>query len=202
MMIIVGAFLTLGLVLIGVPKWITFLLIIVLYITYTAIWPAHIIYKSKSIKAIHRYIKSNTTQPLFNYAYALSNDNEQQIELALNQVINDYKNEDMAYIYGANLAIHQNKSSEILKQAAHIEDEDYKNYYIAYANILKGHISDAFLHLDKVQIPWMIHAVKALVEKKNGNLDKFNVEAEKSIESITGIQRYVQHHSMRRLRHS
>lgn len=197
-MIIIVAFLTLGLILIGVPKWITFLLIIGIYITYTAIWPAHIIYKSTSIKAIHRYIKNNTKQPLFSYAYALSNDNEQQIETALNQVISEYKNEDMAYIYGANLAIHQNKSSEILKQAENIEDEDYKNYYIAYANMLKGHMGEAFLHLEKIEIPWMIHAIKALAEKKNGNQDKFTIEAEKSIESVAGIQHYVQFHNMRR----
>lgn len=201
-MFIVVAFLTLGLILIGVPKWITFMLIIVLYITYTAIWPAHIIYKSTSIKAIHRYIKSNTKQPLFNYAYALSNDNEQNIEIALNQVINDYKNEDMAYIYGANLAIHQKNSNDILKHAEHIEDENYKNYYMAYANLLTGHMGEAFIYLDKVEIPWMIHAIKAIAEKKRGDLDKFNSEAKKSIESITGIQRYVQHHVMRRLGHN
>ena len=199
LLLVIAGSLTLGLILIGVPKWLVFVIIILLYILYSAVWPAHIIYKSKSIKAIHRYIKGNTSQPIFKYAYALANDQEQSIESALKLIVNEYKDDDMTHIYGAKLAIYQNKSSEILEQAEKIEDENYKNYYNAYANVLKGHFDVASGYISQVQTPWMIHSLKAVEAKKRGNMEGFRDEAALSIESAVGIQRYVLHHTMRRL---
>lgn len=199
LLIIIAGFLTFGLILVGVPKWLTFIIIIILYIMYSAVWPAHIIYKSKSINAIHRYIKSNTSQPIFNYAFALANDQEQNIESALKKIINEYKDDDMTHIYSANLAIHQNKSNEILEQAEKIEDADYKNYYNAYAYVLKGHFDVASGYVSQVQTPWMVHSIKAVEAKKRGNIEAFSNEATQSIKSALGIQRYVLHHTMRRM---
>lgn len=199
LLIIIAGFLTFALILAGVAKWLTFLIIITLYILYSAVWPAHIIYKSKSIKAIHRYIKGNTSQPIFNYAYALAHDKEQNIEAGLKKIIKEYKDDDMTNIYGANLAIYQNNSNDILAQAGKIADEDYKNYYYAYAYILKGHFDEAAAYTANVGNPWMIHSLKAVEAKKHGNLEVFRNEATKSINHALGIQRYVLHHTMRRL---
>ena len=116
LLLVIAGSLTLGMILVGVPKWLIFVIIIVLYILYSAVWPAHIIYKSKSINAIHRYIKGNASQPIFKYAYALGNDQDQNIEGALKSIVNEYKDDDMTHIYGANLAIFQNKSNEILNK--------------------------------------------------------------------------------------
>ncbi len=115
-LITVVALLSFVLISYGVPKWIIFIFdyCFISWI-YSAFWPAHIIYKSKSIKAIGRYINSNHKRPIFGYSYALANGNDQDVEVALKRIMNTYSQEDMHDVYGANLAIFQNNSHEILK---------------------------------------------------------------------------------------
>lgn len=198
-LLLIAGLLSFGLILLGVQKWIVFVIIILLYLAYTVYWPAHIIYKSKSIKAIHRYIRNNYKQPIFSYSYALGNGNDQDIEIALKRVMNTYNQEDMRDVYGANLAIHQNKSNDLLEFAEQVIDLDYQNYFYAYAYVLKGHLDKAAEYLEKVKVPWMFHSINAVVARKRGDMKEFRIEADKSIESALGIQRYVVHHTMRRL---
>ena len=108
------------------------------YLGYSAFWPAHIIYKSKSIKAIGRYINSNHKRPIFGYSYALANGTDQDVEIALKRIMNTYSEEDMHDIYGANLAILHNDSQALLQHAEKIKSDDHRNYFKAYAYILKG----------------------------------------------------------------
>lgn len=183
----------------GVPKLIIFILIIVTYLGFTAFWPAHIIYKSKSIKAIGRYINNNHKRPIFGYSYALANGSDQDVEVALKRVMNTYSQEDMYDVYGANLAIHQKDSQELLNHATKIESEDYRDYYQAYAYILKGKFLQSTEFSEKVQTPWMIHSLKAADAKKRGDMSAFKTEANKSIDSALGIQRFVLFHTMRRM---
>lgn len=202
-LLLLGAgLLSFALILAGVPKWIVFVTIIALYIAYTVFWPAHIIYKSKSIKAINRYVSNNYKQPIFSYSYALGNGTDQDIETALKRVMNTYDQEDMHDVYGGNLAIHQNKPNELLAYAEKVIDPDYQNYFHAYAYVLKGHLDEASDYLDKITIPWMTHSIKAVAARKRGDMKEFRTEADKSIESALGIQRYVMYHTMRRLEES
>ncbi|WP_172371247.1 hypothetical protein [Sporosarcina jiandibaonis] len=183
----------------GVPKLIIIALIIVSYLVFTAFWPAHIIYKSKSIKAIGRYINNNHKRPIFGYSYALATGTDQDVEVALKRIMNTYTEEDMHDIYGANLAIHQNNSQALLRHAEKIKSDDHRYYFKAYAYILKGKFMDAIEFSEKVRTPWMIHSLKAADAKKRRDLGAFKIEANKSIESALGIQRFVLFHTMRRL---
>jgi hypothetical protein len=183
----------------GVSKWIIFVLIIVSYIGFSAFWPAHIIYKSKSIKAISRYIKNNHKRPIFGYSYALANGTDSDVEVALKRIMNTYREEDMHDIYGANLAILKNDSQALLKHAGEIKSDDHRYYYIAYAHILKGKFMESIEYSEKVQTPWMIHSLKAADAKKRGDMNAFKIQANKSIESALGIQRFVLFHTMRRM---
>ena len=197
--ITVVALLSFVLISYGVQKWIIFVLIIVSYLGFTAFWPAHIIYKSKSIKAIGRYINSNHKRPIFGYSYALANGSDQDVEVALRRVMNTYSQEDMYDVYGANLAIHQNNSQELLNHATKIQSDDYRNYYKAYAYIVKGKFVESTEFSEKVRTPWMIHSLRAADAKKRGDMSAFKAEANKSIESALGIQRFVLFHTMRRM---
>jgi hypothetical protein len=183
----------------GVSKWIIFVLIIVSYIGFSAFWPAHIIYKSKSIKAIGRYIKNNHKRPIFGYSYALANGTDHDVEVALKRIMNTYREEDMHDIYGANLAILKDDSQALLKHAEAIKSDDHRDYYKAYAYILKGKFMDSIEFSEKVQTPWMIHSLKAADAKKRGDMNAFKIQANKSIGSALGIQRFVLFHTMRRM---
>ena len=199
LLVAIASVLAFGLILVGIPKWIVFILIIFLYLAFTVYWPAHIIYKSKSINAIHRYVRRNYNQPIFSYSYALGNGNDEDIEVALKRVMKTYDQEDMHDVYGANLAIHHNNPDEVLEHAKNIEGLDYQHYYHAYAYVLQGRLDEAAAHLEKLETPWMVHSIKAVVAKRRGDKEVFGNEATKSIESALGMQRYVLHHTMRRL---
>ena len=199
LLIAIASALAFGLILIGIPKWIVFIIIIFLYLAYTVYWPAHIIYKSKSINTIHRYVRRNYKQPIFSYSYALGNGNDEDIEVALKRVMKTYGQEDMYDTYGANLAIHHNNPDEVLEHAKKIEELDYRHYYHAYAYVLQGRLDEAAEHMEKLETPWMVHSIKAVVAKKRGDKEEFKDESTKSIESALGMQRYVLHHTMRRL---
>lgn len=197
-LIVGGVLLSIGLISFGTPKLVVFTLIIVLYISITVLWPIYILYKAKSIKAIDRYIITNYKKPIFAYSYALGHGNKRDIEDALKRIMNTYTQEDMYHVYGANLSIHNNKPDDIIDHAKEIKGQEYKNYYIGYANVLKGDFDKAREFLLNLRTPWMIHSLKAAAAKKRGNLDEFRAEADKSIKSAIGMQRYVLHHTMRR----
>ena len=183
----------------GVQKWIIFTLIIAGYLGFTAFWPAHIIYKAKSIKAIGRYIRNNHKRPIFGYSYALATGTDQDVEIALKRIMNTYSEEDMHDIYGAHLAILQNDSQALLQHAENIKSGDHRNYFKAYAYILKGKFMDSVEFSEKVQTPWMVYSLKAADAKKRGDQGVFKTAANKSIESALGIQRFVLFHTMRRM---
>jgi len=202
MIVIIASLLGIGLLLIGIPKWLVFTLVIFLYLAYSVFLPAHIIYRSKSINTINRYVKRHSDQPIFSYSYALGNGNEEDIEVALKRVMNTYDQEDMHDVYGANLAIFQNKPAKILEHADKIEGLDYRHYYHAYAYVLQNRLDEASDHLEKLEIPWMTHSIHALAAKKRNDIEEFRRESTKAIESAQGMQRYVLHHTMRRLEQS
>lgn len=202
MIVIIASLLGIGLILIGIPKWLVFILVILLYLAYSVFLPAHIIYRSKSINAINRYVKRHSDQPIFSYSYALGNGDDEDIEVALKRVMNTYEQEDMHDVYGANLAIFHNKPIKVLEHAEKIEGLDYRHYYYAYAYVLQDRLDEASDHLEKLEIPWMTHSIHALAAKKRSDMEEFRRESTKSIESALGMQRYVLHHTMRRLEQS
>lgn len=200
LLIIVVSALAIGLIFIGVPKWIVFVLIVFLYLAYTVYLPAHIIYKSKSINTVHKYVKQNYKQPIFSYPFALGNGDDEDVESALHRVIKTYGDEDLYDIYSANLAIHQNDSEKIVEHAAKIGDLDHNHYFHAYGYVLEGRLGEAAEHLEKIHTPWMIHSIKAVVALNRSDKEEFSNEASKSIDSALGMQRYILHHTMRRLK--
>ena len=64
---------------------------------------------------------------------------------------------------------------------------------------MKGQFEKAGELLSKLHTPWMIHSLKAYAAHNRGDYETFHQEAEQSIESAVGMQRYVLHHTMRRM---
>lgn len=198
LLIAAGILLSIALISYGVPRVIVFILIIVLYMAITVLSPLHIIYKSKSIRSIDRYVTLNNKKPIFSYSYALGHGNDQDIENSLKRIMNVYGQDDMRPVYGANLAIHQNKPGELLDFVEQISGTDYKNYYSGVAYAMRRNFDEAEEFLKSIRTPWMVHSLKAILSKQKNDYQGFRSEADKSIASAIGMQRYVLHHMMRR----
>jgi hypothetical protein len=193
-----GVMLTFVLLSFGVAKWIVVIAVLVLYISVSIVWPMYIIYQSKSLWAIGRYVSSNYKKPIFGYSYALANGNRQDIENSLKRIMNTYTQQDMSDIYGANLAIFQNNSKAVMGHAEKISGQEYKDYYLGHAFVMNGNFDKASDFLTKLHTPWMMHALKAYAAMKRGNRDEYGAEMDRSIDSATGMQRFVLHHTKKR----
>lgn len=198
LLIAVGILLTFVLISNGVSKWIVFLIVLALYFSVSILWPMYIIYKSTSLRAIDRYIASNYKKPIFGYSYALAHGDKRDVENALKRIMNTYQQQDMADIYGANLALFQNNPKHLLEHAEKINGQEYKDYYLGHTYVMKGNFEKANEHLAKLHTPWMIHSLKAYAAHKRGNPVTFRQEADQSIKSAIGMQRFVMHHTMNR----
>lgn len=198
LLIATGVILTFVLISYGLSKWIVFLIVLALYVSVSILWPFYIIYKAKSLSAIGRYISSNHRKPIFGYSYALANGDKLDVENALKRIMNTYTQQDMSDIYGANLALFQNNSKQLLEHAANINGQEYKDYYFGHAYVMTGNFDKASEFQTKLHTPWMIHSLNAYTAHKQGNQGKFLQEADRSIKSAIGMQRYVLHHTMRR----
>jgi hypothetical protein len=198
LLIATGILLTFVLISYGVPKLIVFLIVLALYVAVSILWPMYIIYKSTSLRAIGRYISSNYKKPIFGYSYALAHGDKRDVENALKRIMNTYVQQDMSDIYGANLALFQKNSKKLLVHADNISGQEYKDYYFGHAYVMNGNFDKASEFLAKLHTPWMIHSLKAYAALKRGNRDTFRQEADQSIKSAIGMQRYVLHHTMRR----
>lgn len=198
LLIATGILLTFVLISYGVPKLIVFLIVLALYVAVSILWPIYIIYKSTSIRAIGRYISGNYKKPIFGYSYALAHGDKRDVENALKRIMNTYAQQDMSDIYGANLALFQKNSKNLLVHAENISGQEYKDYYFGHAYVMNGNFDKASEFLAKLHTPWMIHSLQAYAAHKRGNRDSFRQEADQSIKSAIGMQRYVLHHTMRR----
>ena len=158
----------------------------------------YIIYKSTSIQTIDRYIINNQKKPLFAYVYAVAYGSKPEIEDALQRILNKYKQQKMQYIYGANLAVFQKDDRRLLALAIAMKDQNYNAYYSGIAHTMKGNLDKADEFIANVKIPWMTHSLKAFIALKRGSKNDYRNEMNRSIESTTGIQRYVLHHTLKR----
>jgi hypothetical protein len=199
LLLAIGILLTFVLLSYGFHKWIIFIIVLLLYVSVSIFWPMYIIYKSKSLGAINRYVASNYKKPIFGYSYALGHGNKRDIEYALKRIMNTYKQQDMYDVYGANLALFQNNPTALSEHAKNISGQEYKDYYAAHVFVMNGNFERAGELLSKLHTPWMIHSLKAYAAHKRGEQATFRQEADRSIKSAIGMQRYVLHHTMRRI---
>jgi len=199
LLFIAGVILTVILLLFELQMWLIYVIILGLSLYIFTILPMYLIYKSKSLPAIDRYVIRNQKKPLFGYAFALAHGGNQDIEDSITRILKKYKQREMQTVYGANLALHQKDPDAIFNLAEKMTRKDYKEYYLGAAHILKGNKEEAEKFLTKLSTPWMIHSSNASIALHENDRETFRLEADWSKESAAGLQRYTLHHMFERM---
>lgn len=199
LLFVAGVVLTVILLLLDFPKRLVYAIILGLTLAVFTIRPIYLIYKSKSLPAIDRYVIKNQKKPLFGYAYAMAYGDNLDIENSLKRILQKYKQKEMQTMYGANLALHLKDADAIIEHAEKMTRADFKEYYLGAAYLLKGDVELASSYLAKLTTPWMIHSLKASSALRNKDRETFRLEADQSIDSASGLQRYTLHHTFRRM---
>ncbi|MHA6261360.1 hypothetical protein ACXYMX_15965 [Sporosarcina sp. CAU 1771] len=197
--IFAGITLTVILLFLEFQMWLVYLIIIGLSLLIFTVRPMYVIYRSKSLPAIDRYVIKNKKKPLFGYAYAQAYGDDEDIENALHRILEKHKQAEIQIIYGANLALHQKDADAVLNFANQMKRKDYKEYYLGTAYLMKEDVYQATTYLDQLSTAWMIHSLKASIAIHQNNLEAFKKEAQLSEDSAAGVQMYSIHHMMKRM---
>ena len=197
--IILSAMLAVALFLSGLQTWLVFTIILLFTFILTMGYPFYIIYKSRSLKLIDRYLSNNRRRPIFMYAYSLAHGSDEDIINSLKKIVKSYPQAEVQDVYNANLLVFQKDWKRLIDSTKSMTTTMYRDYYAGIGYTMSNNKEKASDSLSKVRIPWMFHSLKAIMALKQRQEDTFHKEAALATKQAVGMQRYVLHHMMKRM---
>lgn len=199
LVIIINALLAVALFLSGLQTWLVFTIIMVFTFIMTMGYPFYIIYRTRSLKLIDRYLANHRSKPIFSYAYALAHGTDKEIIDALNKILKSYPQAEVQDVYSANLLVFQKNWRRLIDSSKSMNTTFYRDYYAGIGYTMSNNKEKSSESLSKVRTPWMVHSLKAIIALKQGQKDLFQKEATLATKQAVGMQRYVVHHMMKRM---
>lgn len=199
LVIIIGALLAVALFLSGLQMWLVFTIVMVFTFILTMGYPFYIIYKTKSLKLIDRYLANHRSKPIFSYAYALAHGSDKEIIESLKKIVKSYPQAEVQDVYNANLLVFQKDWRGLIESSKSMTTTFYRDYYAGIGYTMSNNKEKSSEALSKVRTPWMVHSLKAVMALKKGQEDVFNSETVLATKHAVGMQRYVVHYMMKRL---
>lgn len=199
LVIIIGALLAVALFLSGLQMWLVFTIVMVFTFILTMGYPFYIIYKTKSLKLIDRYLANHRSKPIFSYAYALAHGSDKEIIESLKKIVKSYPQAEVQDVYNANLLVFQKDWRGLIESSKSMTTTFYRDYYAGIGYTMSNNKEKSSEALSKVRTPWMVHSLKAVMALKQGQEDVFNSETVLATKHAIGMQRYVVHYMMKRL---
>lgn len=198
--IFVGIVLTVVMLFMELPQLLVYTSITLLCLIVFAWRPMYIIYRSKNIEAIDRYVRRNHYKAVFQYPYALAYGGKTEVIAAIQHVLHKYKHPEMRAIYEANLAILENDADRVLQIAKQIKKEDYRTYYVGASYVMKKDTERVQEAIHMLNTPWMKHSLQASLALQQQEEGLFSKEAAQAVEHALGIQRYTLYHYFQQLK--
>ncbi|MGN7385667.1 hypothetical protein [Sporosarcina sp. SAFN-015] len=199
LVIIIGALLAVALFLSGLQMWLVFTIVMVFTFILTMGYPFYIIYKTKSLKLIDRYLANHRSKPIFSYAYTLAHGSDKEIIESLKKIVKSYPQAEVQDVYNANLLVFQKDWRGLIESSKSMTTTFYRDYYAGIGYTMSNNKEKSSEALSKVRTPWMVHSLKAVMALKQGQEDVFNSETVLATKHAVGMQRYVVHYMMKRL---
>ncbi|WP_252501869.1 hypothetical protein [Sporosarcina sp. Marseille-Q4943] len=197
--IIISALLAVALFLSGLQIWLVFTIIMLFTFILTMGYPFYIIYRSKSLKLIDRYLANHRNKPIFSYAYALAHGTDKEIHDSLNKILKSYPHAEVQDVYNANLLVFQKDWRRLIETSKKMTTTFYRDYYAGIGYTMSNNKEKSSESLSKVRTPWMVHSLKAIIALKQGQKDAFQTEATLATRNAVGMQRYVTHYMLKRM---
>lgn len=193
---VLGVILATAMMFLELPFWFIYVSVVIIYLLLLVAPQMYIVYKSKDLNKIENYLEKNRRKPIFAYPLALKTGDQEQIVRSIEEILKRYKQPYMQEVYKTILTLFEGDVSKMEHQAKQISKEPLRTYYIAYAAALKGNYDEANTLKEQLPKEWMNHAIAAVIAKEQGNMELFDIEANKCIELATGVQRYGLYYSL------
>ncbi|RIW27658.1 hypothetical protein D3H55_22720 [Bacillus salacetis] len=174
-----------------IPFWMTAIMIflsvtLIVYIPF--VW---YIYFSSDIESIGKYLQERARQPILHFYYSLANSDDVEMDKALLILQKKYKSPQLAAVFTAAHAAHQDTLADARESILLIKDLSVRHYYEALLKIEEGKLEDAGDMIHSLQKEWMKETVKAELHLKKGQVDAAKTHVEKAIELTKGMQKYL-----------
>lgn len=199
LVIMISALLAVALFLSGMQMWLVFTIVMAFTFILTMGYPFYIIYKTKSLKLIDRYLANHRSKPIFSYAYALAHGTDKEIIDSLNKIVKSYPQAEVQDVYNANLLVFQKDWRRLIDSTKSMNTTFYRDYYAGIGYTMSNNKEKSSESLSKVRTPWMVHSLKAVIALKQGQKDLFQTETALATRQAVGMQRYVVHHMLNRM---
>lgn len=186
-----GVLLTVVLLFANIPFWAVFVIVMVVYMSITLGWPIYIIYGTKDMDKVEKFLTKNRSNTLFAYAYAIAHETDETIIETIETILQTHKQPKVQAVYAANLAVWQQDVEALHRLSIHLPTADYVNYYTANALLMEGNIESAQALQAAIKKPWMKHALQANIAKQSDDQTAYRKEVELSTSHARGVQHYV-----------
>ncbi|WP_432363559.1 hypothetical protein [Sporosarcina sp. UB5] len=199
LVVMISALLAVALFVSGLQLWLVFTIVSLFTFILTMGYPFYIIYKSRSLKLIDRYLANHRSKPIFSYAYALAHGTDKEIIDSLNRVVKSYPHAEVQDVYNANLLVFRKNWRSLIEMSKSMTTTIYRDYYAGIGYTMSGNKEKSSESLSKVRTPWMVHSLKAMIALKQGQQDSFQKELMLATKQAVGMQRYVVYHMLNRM---
>ncbi|MDP5277184.1 hypothetical protein [Chengkuizengella axinellae] len=147
------------------------------------------IYFTKDMGRVSKYLEKSKN-PIYNFYYAIANDNEIEVENALKKIDKKYKNTKWSSLFRVLHAHYKRDFAFIHNQLNNIKIKSFKAYYESLIEIENGNFKKAQDMAINLSKPWMVKVVLSELSIKKGDIEEAKMHLDKAIEMTRGMQRY------------
>ncbi|KGR74639.1 hypothetical protein [Ureibacillus sinduriensis] len=147
----------------------------------------YVVYRSTNMKKVEKFIISKKKEPIYQYVYTQGFGSLEEQILALDKIIQKYKQPHIHYYYSALRELLSDNFAEAWSAAEKIGKEPFMSYTKAVINVKTGNIQSAKSY--KFDKEWMAVAIMAMIAAENKDKEAFELHSTDAIDAARGVQR-------------
>lgn len=196
LMILIGAAAGAILAMLGWPIQILYV-IVVIFVTVSLANIVNVNVFSKNKATIEKYLKKHKKEPVYQFVAMQPYATDEEQIVCLEKILTKHKNPKYQAIYGCYLGLLQNDTEAARTYIKPIEGTEHGNYCAALVAIKEGNYDAAKAFTFKKD--WMKHSVLGHIAYETKNHAQFNEHSKLAIDSVGGIQHYVNFHAFEKM---
>lgn len=183
---------------IEVSPIITFLFVFIYLCIFLIVPRLNILFWTQNIKKIDYFLRNNRQQILYNYSYALVNEEEDEQIALLQEIIQLRQHPNDEYYFKFSLALLNKNYSVALEEAEKIPNSDLRHYALAQLQLNLKNYDEATLLAEKIMVSWQKYFILAQLAKLMN--DQMNIAhfTELAIQKTRGIDHYIVSHLLKK----
>ena len=182
-------------VLLGLPFWLFVAAVIGVSLART-FHVIHILYRSKDVERIGRFLQSSAKNPLYHYTLSLKSGSKKSQLQAIDLILGAYRSPLIQGMYRSSRALLEHDYLKAKDFASQIPDESMRSYNLALIAAVRGEeMADNYI----LQKPWMSSIIAATRCYKKGDMSEFERHKQEALSTSRGIQYFSNFYYLERI---